>query len=847
MRAHRGDASNGTCSAQNPPAPALACLLPALTVAGHCWPATFWPVASAAVRVPAGLKGRKGSLAAAASADCAGPNSCEDSTAAACAGAASVSRPVGFSLSPRLSIELDVTHVPGSSGSTGSLAAQCAAADAAADAVAAGHRSLDQLPSPSAGEDQAVIVHKVRLSGPNELESLLYGSATTSHPDTTVARILKPKLSGSSSFSGNSSLAHAYSWAAPSGFSTSGLGCYSTSMHPSSRQQQRLNGWSVGGWAAAGVPRALHHAPQRSASVNIAQLSRQLHAPGSCSSSAASSQQSYGSLKVAAASSTGRESLAGAGQQPTGRQSSSFEGLPPLAHKHSASEVSGSPLVQKQQLGRVPESDVQSSLLFQAASLPAGIPTGGRVTKARSYQALSALQAAGSAELSDSLAAAEEGTKAASNRAASFSAAGSGIAAAASADAAGLLSSRSSGSGLYPHRQQQLHFRPAFRSALHAADAAAPTALQNRFSDSAVEQHQRQQQPWRLSAVSADGAMQQKAQECSSLLAQASLADSLASCESLLEQQEVPEGKVRGGLSRSRSSSLRTLTAAEALAAAEASALQQASVSSSQADQQLAKSACSVDDKDGDLAAAALAGTTAQQEASTSEKAQRGAVGALAALQPTSHAASSTCSAATAPADEPHNQTPLERCVRGGHTKAARLKHSLSSPELQSLAPGTSTRPRRTSAVQLPQSTAPSSSTAGTASNDQEQSVRVHASGSLPPVLHSSTSLAAEADGARTTSISPFADNLSADSAASLVQSSSSAPQQQPVTLASAFASASAMRLSPAGSRELAEGSLGADGAVHGGELGEQALEGQMHGGRRSKSMVSGHTAARLS
>jgi hypothetical protein len=32
---------------------------------------------------------------------------------------------------------------------------------------------------------------------------------------------------------------------------------------------------------------------------------------------------------------------------------------------------------------------------------------------------------------------------------------------------------------------------------------------------------------------------------------------------------------------------------------------------------------------------------------------------------------------------------------------------------------------------------------------------------------------------------------------------------------------------------------MGADGAVHGGEFGEQALEGQMHGGRRSKSMVS--------
>ena len=97
---------------------------------------------------------------------------------------------------------------------------------------------------------------------------------------------------------------------------------------------------------------------------------------------------------------------------------------------------------------------------------------------------------------------------------------------------------------------------------------------------------------------------------------------------------------------------------------------------------------------------------------------------------------------------------------------------------------------------------------------------------SLPAALASSSSLQA----AGSASISPFPQ----DSSLAMLQ------QQQPVTFRSAFAGMSGCGLSPAGSRELCEGSLGADGAVHGGELGEQALEGQMHGGRRSKSMVSG-------
>jgi hypothetical protein len=42
-------------------------------------------------------------------------------------------------------------------------------------------------------------------------------------------------------------------------------------------------------------------------------------------------------------------------------------------------------------------------------------------------------------------------------------------------------------------------------------------------------------------------------------------------------------------------------------------------------------------------------------------------------------------------------------------------------------------------------------------------------------------------------------------------------------------------------SSALSEGSAAAaaDGAVHGGELGATALEGQMHGGKRSNSLVS--------
>lgn len=841
MQAASREAAAGRCPAQVPPCPALSCLLPALSVAGHCWPSAFWPAVSSAVKVPAGLS-RKASLAAAASTDgsAGAPGSCEDGAAASGgpAGAAAAAR--AFTLSPRLSIELDVTHRLGSSGSIGSLAAQCAAADAAADAA----NTLDQLPSPSAADDQAVIVHKVRLSGPNELESLLFGSATTSHPDTTVARIMKPSrtLSSSGNLPANghaNSLAHAYSWAAPGGFNARGLGCYSTSTTASSREQQRSNGWTTGGWAAAGMPAASHYAPRRSASVNIAQLARQLHGSGSCSSSAASSQQSFGSVKVTGA----RESLAGAAgairhalgaSASASRQSNSFDGLPPLAHKSSpsaAAALQGS-LGQRQQLGRVPESDVQTSLLFQTASLPAGC-----VSKARSYQALSALQAAGSAELSsDGLAAALDAERAAAS---GKPPAGGGTMAAASADATGLLGSRSSsGAGLVPAAAQQLPFRSAFRSSVHAPITAAPAALSGRFSDSAVlaAQQQGRQQPWRLSSASTDAVTEQQGQLQSSLHAQASLADSLASLDS--SELGASEGKVHGGLAHSRSSSLKTLTATEALAAAAAAAAADDS-------EPLQEGASAVSFKAGGALVAAAAAAdpslAAGAGARAAEKVQRGSSSALAALEPPPPPAAATGAAssmlAAAVLEEPSSQTPLERSVRGGHTRAARLKHSMSSPELQALVPGTKTRPRRSSVVvQAPDAALHISATgkAAAASHEQQGPLRHSLTGdSTPSVKQDSSSLAGRQ------SVTPFAQDAAASSRQQM-------QQQQPVTFATAFAVAGACSLSPAGSRELTGGSFGADGAVHGGELGEQALEGQMHGGRRSKSVVSERPGARV-
>lgn len=817
MRAKGRETTAGTCPAQSPPCPALSCLLPALTVAGHCWPSTFWPAASAAVTVPAALLSRKGSAAAQGADSTDAPEGI-----AASAGTAAASRPI-FALSPRLSIELDVTHRLGSSGSIGSLAAQCAAADAAADAVATSYRTLDQLPSPTAAEDQAVILHKVRLSGPNELESLLFGSATTSHPDTTVARIMKPQQSSSSSHAGLGSmntLAHAYSWAAPGGFNTSGFGCYSTSTNTSVRQQQCVNGWTTGGWAVAGTP---HHAPRRSASVNIALLSRHLHGSGSCSSSAASSQQSYGSLKVAAGSSgshLGRDSLAGASKS----QRSSLEGMPPVSNRPVPAAAGSSG--QWQQLGRVPESSsTQPALFSQAASLPAGIPTAGRVSKARSYMALSALQAAGSSELADALAAAAQSTAAAASR----SPPGGGVMAAASADAAGLLSSRSSGGGgrLYPQVQQQLHFRPAFRSALHTTNAGAPAALQNRFRDSPVlasGQLPRQQPLPRLSADVAS------LQRTPSIHAQASLADSLASCDASSDQDCTKEGKVHGGLSRSNSSILLALAAEPApTGSACDSALQQAlhagtSASSPKAAQQLAARSSS----SGGMPAARL--VTFAPSDNASDKEQQGSASALAPVQPAAAAAGGN----VLPAHEVSGDAPSEKCVRGGHSKLARLEHSRSSPELKSLAmPGTQTRARRSSVVLPPYSSS-------NKHQPQQLGGLAHTGGTLPASWQDSSAMGADA--ASSLSISPFAAGSMTESEPSFSGLLPRVPQQQrPVTFASAFAQASACSLSPAGSRELVEGSFCADGAVHGGELGEQALEGQMHGGRRSKSMVSVH------
>ena len=729
------------------------------------------------------------------------------------------SRPVGFTLSPRLSIELDVTHRPGSSGtSSGLLAAQCAAADAAGSLP-------DQLPSPSsAAEEQAVIVHKIRLSGPNELESLLFGSATTAYPDTTVARILKPKPSNA--------LEHAYSWAAPGGVNTSGFGCSSSSSSggAGARQQHRPNGWaSGGGWSAGGWARPVHAAPRRSASVNIAQLSRQLHGGGtaSFSSSTASSQHSQASsLRGATGSGSfgrafGGDSLAGAAATRSRSQRSSLEGIeeqamPSLssaAARASTSSAAASSTGQRQ-LARVPELGAHGAPgmhIQQAVSLPAGASSTGRVSKARSYQALSALQAADSAEKADSLAAA---AAAAALPAVGVSAegtqrlgAGSRVAAA-SADAAFGLGSRSSGGGLFPSGQQ-LHFRPAFRSALHSSAAAAfQQSLSGGILMPAQQQQQQQQQQGlqqqqqaspSLRAASAD------AQGSGLLSRSSSAAQQLCGPDGV---QEVPEGKVRGGLSRSRSGSIQALSSGEATG-----------VEPNSAGLML-----------GEMAPTAAAAAAAAPEAGVpvSSTEQQGAK--------------------------------AEPSVRGGHTRAARMKHSLSNPELNSLAPGTKTRARRVSALLPPAATYTSSTAAAAAAaaaGTSAISMQAGASsggsrirgGSLPPTLQLSNSLAGcsvSAGGtisnASTAVLSPFAQDGAGSNLAvpAFVPPHHQQQQQAVPAFCSAFAGASGAVLSPAGSRELSvEGCMGADSAVHGGELGEQALEGQMHGGRRSKSMVS--------
>jgi len=798
-----------------------------------------------------------------------------------------VSRPIGFTLSQRLSIELDVTHRPGSSGSIGSLAAQCATADAADG------RQLEPLTSPTPSDEQAVIVHKVRLSGPNELESLLFGNATTAFPDTTVARILKPQqLNSSGSGAGFSSLAHSYSWAAPGGLAASGHGCYSTANTASSiRQQQRVNGWTFGGWATAGAQRPAHPAPSRSASVNIALLSRQLHSGGggggSCSSSAASSQ-SHGSLKTAGS----RDCLSGAaaGTLPSSSRPApweprrtSLETLPSLAHKAAAAEAAagaaagaGWPFRQQQQqqqpLLRATGGVFQQALQLQAGSLPAPIQGNGRVSKARSYQALSALQAAGSAELCDSLAAA------AAQAAATHKAAARGVvAAAASADAVSMLNSRSSGDGgLYPRAQQQMHFRPAFRSAVHSTSKGAPFALQQRFSDSAALAGQQQHRPaWSLpapgdaaAAAQSDSQQQQQQQQGSpSILAQAaSLADSLTWDSS--SDHELPEGKVRGGLARSRSSSLQTLTMAMAFAEAGAAATQAAARALSatpaaaaataqpEADQDQSSLGTKGDSLEGEAAAGATGayGKEGQADSSTQPQGLEASLRAAAAdnsqLQDQYNSSSSSSSSGR----QVLGKEPSEQCVRGGHTKASRLQHSASSPELVSLtAARASGRTSRRASLVLPPTGIPplssSSSSSATLNASLQQPVprdgSMWGSSSLPRVVQNSNALSITAEGGGsdsfTAAVSPFAADITgrSPSLASLLLDVQQLQQQQAGGLVGVSAFAGAAALSPQGSRELTEGSYGADGAVHGGELGEQALEGQMHGGRRSKSLVS--------
>jgi hypothetical protein len=614
-------------------------------------------------------------------------------------------------------------------------------------------------------------------------------------------------------------------------------------------------------------------------------LARRVTASGaiSCSSSAASGSGTctFGHVSLRASGSAeyaaGRDSLAGAAAAYPGLASAELKG-PSISSSTPAWSPGQRRYSDDMHMAAANTAAAQGNQ--PGAADAAGVAAvmcqpSGRVSKARSFQALSALQAAGSGEfgllpaaaaaVTDASADAQNSRLAWSQQPTKALAASTGgwpdalAPAAASADAAALLrsydytginSSSSVGGGVSVYnstsnaRRPIMSFRPAFRSEGQSkGTTSSPNralALRQRFSDSDVVILPEQQQQ-----------QQQQQGSATPLQQQGSLSSTLACADSAsLETQnlDLPEGKVRGGLLRSSRSS--SSFAAAAYAADQAAA---AAVAAAVADEP-ADSSCKVDQAMDGLEKRVRGGLQRQQQQQ-----------AVLVVPDASFTSQGTPQQGL---DGP------EPCVRGGHVKASRMKHSWSSPELKGLA-GPVERPRRvrrTSNV-LPPSGAvlpPASSTAGavptpgssTAAGVQQQQQGVGVQISLPDASTGLTDSAAAAASEQEAfgAASPPAGDMTGRSpslSCLLAQFQQQQQQQQGACAVSAFASASAWQgpLSPTGSlgrsnslarsvsNELPalrhEGSAGADGAVHGGELGEQALEGQMHGGRRSKSMVS--------
>ena len=190
-----------------------------------------------------------------------------------------------YNLTRRLSqdIELSSSLLRFSSMSRGTLGEEedVEATDGAAAATAAaGRPQSGGLGAVGSWEDQSQVLHKVRLSGPPELESMLYGSATDVCPATTVAKCLPLRTS----------------WTGSGGLGVAGAGgrglFKSSSWVPSSGLQNAPgasaavnHGAGAGLGMYQGVASSTHLPLRRSISVNVAAVNHMLHhsAGGLCS------------------------------------------------------------------------------------------------------------------------------------------------------------------------------------------------------------------------------------------------------------------------------------------------------------------------------------------------------------------------------------------------------------------------------------------------------------------------------------------------------------------------------------------------------------------------------------
>ncbi|KAF8065920.1 hypothetical protein HT031_002981 [Scenedesmus sp. PABB004] len=762
-----------------PPAPALSCLLPVLSVAGSCWPSTFWPcyesVRAPAVSAPVapprvsvarsdskGFGSARGSSLSARASSLASSSGLSFEEAAEAAG---VLRPAGarplpcggggaggcgarscaFALSSRHSCELDLSHSHGSCGCLGG--GECGAPGG----------GLAQPDSPA--EPQSVIVHKVRLAGPCELESLLFGSATTLRPDTTVARILRP--SGSMA-----------SWPSAEALSPSG-GAPSRS-------------------ASARFPfgAELHAPPRRSASVSIGAL-----AAGHGRLSGSGSSGGQGALHDAVAAAEGRR---GSWGRDLAAGSGGLWGAaaPPLRR------------------GAAPEADPEQQ---QYAS-------DGRVKKARSYQALSALHAAtslGSAGL--------PGLAGAGGH---FVAAGDGTARRLGAAAAYRPASAATGDAPAPGAGAGADGGAAPAPAAAAAAAPGAAVLERGWRGASS-----------TSAIPSAGA----------LLLLAAGAGGVAmplSCPAdvpglAVAQQR--EGKVRGGVSRDQRSSARVSQERETAAASHDQAVAAALAALG------GEPGCEGKVRQGVACDRRLGPRHSSDDALPADA--RGAGGRVAWAD---------------------GAPELEAAVRGGRHKAARLaRAAVSSPDLPSLAaeraaadaafdaaavsavraalcgPAAAPRASWDGASAPPAGGAPAAEPGGAAAGAPPspprgiavpsavrramRQLKLHRGGAR--VSQSAGDLLAKRlSGASSSGAGSRGSSLDSSFSASAQGGGAARPQRRG---ADADADGSHPVAIAGAARQGSGGLLSqdSDGAVHGGELGEEALEGQMHGGKRSSSL----------